>query len=61
MSAATVHGPEWFSEKILRLRVGEHAPKGYEIKRILGVVQQPVGVGTNYVEVYVVSCREILA
>lgn len=50
------NGPSW-CETILRLRAGEAAPAGYEIKRLIGHYQEPTGAGTNVVDVYVVACR----
>ena len=58
-SAATVHEPSFIGETILRLRAGEDAPTGYEIKRIVGYTQQPTGAGANYEEVYVVVCQQV--
>lgn len=56
--AAAVHETSW-GEQILRLRVGESAPAGFEIKRILGYWQVPTGAGTNYEEVYAVAVRRV--
>ena len=50
------NGPSW-CETLLRLRAGEHAPPGYEIKRVIGVYEQPIGAGTNSEKVYVVAVR----
>ncbi len=58
VTAATVHEPSW-GETILRLRAGEHAPVGLEIKRIIGCTQQLTGAGANYEEVYVVACQKV--
>ncbi len=58
-AAASVHEPSFTGETILRLRAGEHAPVGYEIKRIVGYTQQPTGAGANYEEVYVVVCQQV--
>lgn len=56
--AAEVHEMSWH-ETILRLTAGQPAPKGYEIKRIVGHVQQPTGGGTNYEDVYIVAARSV--
>lgn len=57
-SAAEKHETAW-SETILRLTPGEHAPKGYEIKRVVGHFLEPMGAGTNSRDVYVVACRKV--
>jgi hypothetical protein len=50
------HETSW-SETILRLPLGEPAPIGYEIKRVLGHYTEPTGSGTNFHDIYVVACR----
>ena len=46
------------SERIVRLRNGQDAPKGWEIVRLLAQEQVPVGTGTNTETVYVAVVRK---
>lgn len=43
------------SETILRLHVGEAAPPGLEIRRVIGTYQQMTGAGANFETLNVVA------
>lgn len=46
-------------ESIIEVRIGDEAPEGKTILRILGSVQKPYGAGTNYETWYVVAVRDV--